>query len=178
MQLEFGPITSQRWTDLERLFESRGGPHYCWCMVWRRNEFARSIPGKAGKKAALRRRVDDGVAIGLVGYDDGEPVAWCSIAPKDSYRPLGGEDTGGNVWSIACFFIKREYRGRGIKAELIRAALDYAKANGAECVEAYAVAPDSPTYRFMGLVPDFEAAGFEFVCKAGTRRNVMRFDLG
>ena len=33
--LEFAPVTADRWPDLARLFERRGGPKYCWCMVWR-----------------------------------------------------------------------------------------------------------------------------------------------
>lgn len=44
-------------------------------------------------------------------------------------------------------------------------------------VEAYLVERDSPSYRFMGHVPAFEAAGFHRVGMAGTRRQVMRLDL-
>jgi hypothetical protein len=32
---------------------------------------------------------------------------------------------------------------------------------------------DSPGYRFMGFIKTFEKAGFNFVKKAGTRRNLM-----
>jgi hypothetical protein len=28
-------VDARRWPDFERLFESRGGPKACWCMVWR-----------------------------------------------------------------------------------------------------------------------------------------------
>ena len=35
--LAFHPVTQDRWPDMEQLFESRGGPHPCWCMVWRDN---------------------------------------------------------------------------------------------------------------------------------------------
>jgi hypothetical protein len=44
-------------------------------------------------------------------------------------------------------------------------------------VEAYPVAPDAPSYRFMGFVPVFEEAGFAEVGRAGTRRHVMRLSL-
>ena len=33
--LVFQEVDRDRWRDLERLFESPGGPKYCWCMVWR-----------------------------------------------------------------------------------------------------------------------------------------------
>jgi hypothetical protein len=29
------PVARNNWTDFEALFESKGGPSYCWCMVWR-----------------------------------------------------------------------------------------------------------------------------------------------
>ena len=61
----------------------------------------------------------------------------------------------------------------GVTSQILAAALDYAKDNGAHYVEAYPVAPDSPSYRFMGFVPTFEKAGFRFVESAGSRRNVM-----
>jgi hypothetical protein len=43
--------------------------------------------------------------------------------------------------------------------------------------EAYPVAPDSPSYRFMGFVPMFEKARFVEIGTAGTRRHVMRLSL-
>jgi hypothetical protein len=33
--LRFTPVDKSNWADLEKLFESKGGPHNCWCMVWR-----------------------------------------------------------------------------------------------------------------------------------------------
>jgi hypothetical protein len=44
-------------------------------------------------------------------------------------------------------------------------------------LEAYPVSPDSPSYRFMGFVPAFEARGFAPAGMAGTRRHVMRLAL-
>ena len=35
LNLEFHEVDAARWGDFERLFESRGGPKSCWCMVWR-----------------------------------------------------------------------------------------------------------------------------------------------
>lgn len=133
------------------------------------------------RKAALKRQVDEGVPIGLLGCDGDEPVAWCSIAPRPTFRPLGGpeDDTidPERVWSIVCFFVRRDHRGQGVFRQLLEGAIAHAQAQGA-VLEAYPVAPDSPSYRFMGFVPNFEAAGFEEVGRAGTRRHVMRLRLG
>jgi hypothetical protein len=70
-----------------------------------------------------------------------------------------------------------EYRDLGPVALLIDNAKKYAMKNGARYLEAYPVGPDSPSYRFMGFVYTFEKAGFIFVKKAGTRRNVMSCKL-
>jgi GNAT superfamily N-acetyltransferase len=107
-------------------------------------------------------------------------VAWCSIAPRDTYRRLGGveADGGERVWSLACFFVIRRLRGMGITARLIEAAVDHARRRGATVIEAYPVDPDSPSYRFMGFVPSFQSAGFDEVARAGTRRHVMRLRVG
>jgi GNAT superfamily N-acetyltransferase len=180
-QLIFREVDLSNWTDLERLFESRGGPKHCWCMVWRATpQEARKTDGKS-RKAALERRVQQGVPIGILGYLDGQPVAWCSIAPRSTYCDLGGindpTDTPGDVWSLVCFFVTRQLRGQGITKQLIEAVVEHARKRGAKVVEAYPVEPDSPSYRFMGFIPSFEAAGFCEVGRAGSRRHVMRLRI-
>ena len=82
-----------------------------------------------------------------------------------------------NVWSIVCFYIKKEFRDKGLIDLLIKNAKKYAKKNGAKYLEAYPVDADSPSYRFMGFVKTFEKARFNFVKKAGTRRHVMTCKL-
>ena len=177
MNLDFYPVTKSRWDHFEQLLESKGGPHNCWCMVWRTNENKKLLQGKLGKKASMKRRVEEGVPVGLLAYLDELPIAWCSIAPRKTYKPLGGDETKNGVWSLTCFFIKREFRNMGLASKLLDAAIQYAKENGARYVEAYPVDPESPSYRFMGFKPMFENAGFQFVKKAGTRRNVMLIEL-
>jgi GNAT superfamily N-acetyltransferase len=128
----------------------------------------------------MKSKVEAGVPIGILGYHDGAPVAWCSIAPRDTYRDLGGLDESGapeKIWALACFFIKREYRGRGLSKKLLLAAIDHAARNDATIVEAYPVDPESPSYRFMGFVETFREAGFQEVGQAGQRRHVMRFPI-
>lgn len=34
-ELLYIPVDKSNWNDLETFFESKGGPHNCWCMVWR-----------------------------------------------------------------------------------------------------------------------------------------------
>jgi GNAT superfamily N-acetyltransferase len=172
-------VDRQTWADLVRLFEAPGGPKFCWCMVWRATPAEAKLDG-AGRKAALRARVEAGIPIGLVGHLDGEPVAWCSIAPRETYRRLKGvqDETPEKVWTLACFFVVRRLRGQGITRQLIEAAVQHARQKGATVVEAYPVDTDAPSYRFMGSIAPFVAAGFTEVGRVGRRRHLMRLRVG
>lgn len=176
-ELLYIPVDKSNWTDLEKLFECKGGPHNCWCMVWRNMNEGTDRANKVDKKASLKNYVDNQNPVGLLCYDHSEAIAWCSIAPRESYRELSGDNSLTNVWSLVCFFIKKEYRQKGITEELIKQAIKYAKVNGANYVEAYPVDPESPSYRFMGFRPIFDKLGFEFKHKAGQRRYVMTISI-
>ena len=180
--LEFKAVTPARWPDLAQLFKAaRVGPNYCWCMVWR------PMPAgvkrtTANKRAEFEATIRRGTPVGLLAYADGEPVAWCSIAPRDTYggtMRLGGGayPPGTDVWSIVCFFAQPEQRGRGIAARLLDAACREAASAGADVVEGYPVDPDSPSFQYMGRRKTFLAAGFEEIGPVGTRRHAMRLWL-
>lgn len=177
---EFRPVAAATWPDFEALFEATGGPKYCWCMLWRVTQQERRATGGAARKPLLRRRIEAGVPVGLLAYEAREPVAWVSVAPRASFHRLGGPQAkpGEIVWSLTCMFVPRPRRGQGLTRELVAAAVAHARKEGATVLEAYPVAPDSPSYRFMGRVGAFEAAGFGFVGMAGSRRHVMRLALG
>ncbi len=176
----FREVSQDNWSDFAGLFESRGGPKSCWCMVWRSAATETKKHDGASRRAAMQSKVDAGVPIGILCYHNGTPIAWCSIAPRDTYRHLGGLDdckAPERVWSLACFFVKRAYRGLGISKMLLLAAVDHAARNGGTIVEAYPVDADSPSCRFMGFVETFKEAGFQKVGQAGQRRHIMRFTL-
>lgn len=174
------PVTRARWADLETLFESTGAPKYCWCMAWRatREELKRTDGGS--RKGFLKARVDAGTPVGLLAYAGKEPIGWCSVAPKSTYRKLDdapAREDESRIWSLVCFFVKKEWRGQGLTARFVAAAADLARKRKASALEAYPVDEDSPSYRFMGFVPLFAERGFAEIGRAGSRRHVMRLDL-
>jgi GNAT superfamily N-acetyltransferase len=178
-RLTFKPVTAATRADFEALFEAPGGPKYCWCMAWRTtSREARALSGSE-RRPLMMARIERGEPVGLLGYEAGRPVAWVSIAPKDSYHRLGGPEpsAGERIWSLACMYVARDRRGRGLADTLIEAAVTHARQQDATAVEAYPVTPDSPSYRFMGFVPAFERAGFVELGMAGSRRHVMRLTL-
>lgn len=177
MTFEFHPIDRLNWVDFESLMESRGSPHNCWCTAWIDVEKKKPKAEKSEKKASMKKRVNSGTPVGLLAYSNNKPIGWCAVAPRETYRYLGGDETKEQVWSVVCFFIKRDYRGQGLSGLLLKEAIDYAEEHGAKYIEGYPVVPDSPSYRFMGFLQTFEKADFKFVKSAGSRRNVMLRNL-
>ena len=176
----FREVDASRWDDFEAVFEARGGPKYCWCMVFRAPPGQSHAPDKAAKKAEMQRRILTDEPVGILAYDGDDPVAWCSIAPVGTFQRLGKavDKEREGVWSLTCFFVPRRLRGQGLSRRLLQAAIDHARARGAGTLEAYPVDPDSPSYGYLGRVPMFLAAGFVEVGRLGTRRHVMRLPLG
>lgn len=178
-ELILRPVTAENWTDFEKLFESRGGRKSCWCTVWRT---VQSCPNSGrpatAKKMEMKKRISTGEPVGLLGYFGSEPVAWCSIAPRDTYRAAMSDPVPGDekhkIWSIVCFFVSRQFRGQGLFQKLITAAEMHAANNGATLLEGYPVDQNSPSYRFGGFLPAFEQAGYLLVGHKGARRHVVR----
>ena len=185
--LEFFAVTQERWADLEKLFGPHGAYSGCWCMWWRlsRAEFGRQSAEQ--RRVGLKELVDSGQAPGILAYLDNEPVAWVSVAPRESYPSLERSRTlkrvdDQPVWSIVCFFVARPFRGRGLMVDLLRGALAYAAQQGARIVEAYPVDPGDRTVHgntegFMGLITAFQRAGFVEVARRSPRQAVMRYIL-
>ncbi len=113
--------------------------------------------------------------VGILGYDQDIPVAWCSIAPRPLFgKGLSNTEPDHGLWSLTCFFIRADHRKQSGFAALLAAAEIHAAKEGATAIEAYPVAPDSPSYRFSGFLPAFEAFGYVPVGTIGRRRHVVR----
>lgn len=178
--VQIRPVGPTMWEDVEQLFEERGGPKSCWCMVWRDYARAAELVDKAARKTGMRDRVKKGEKVGLVAFLDDKAVAWCSVAPRATFKKsLDGvaPQEGCKTWSLTCLFVKRTHRGEGLSVRLIEAAIEYARSQGAATLDAYPVDPDSPSYRFCGFKPQFDRLEFETVGKVGSRRYLVRWTL-
>jgi GNAT superfamily N-acetyltransferase len=182
-QLRVEPLTPERWDDFVKLFGARGACGGCWCMTPRLTSAEYEKKKGAANRRAMKRLVDSGRVTGLLGYLGDDAVAWCSIEPRSelvrlaSSRVLKPVDDR-PVWSIVCFFIDRTARGRGLSVEMIRAAVNHARAHGARIVEGYPVDPGGESYpatfAWTGLVSAFERAGFREVARRSPKRPIMR----
>ena len=179
---EFHPLTAERWPDLVRLFAQHGNPGYCWCMSWRMTSSAYAALDSTGRRQALETIVRAGAPAGILGYVAGEPAGWCSVAPRETYARLERSTTlrrldDQPVWSVVCFFVRRDVRG-GASLKLLQAAVGYARSQGARIVEGYPVesrhGKPATSYRYMGAVSAFRKAGFIDAGTGTNGRRIMR----
>jgi GNAT superfamily N-acetyltransferase len=132
----------------------------------------------------MKKLVSSGEIPGILAYDGGKPVGWCSIAPREAYpslersRMLKRIDDK-PVWSIICFYIAKEFQHEGLMAVLIKAAIAYAKKNHAAIVEAYPIIPErskSPKWEaYTGIITTFRRLGFKKVLQRSKIRVIMRY---
>ena len=136
----------------------------------------------AANKRALKSLVDRGYAPGLIGYEDGRPVGWISLSPREDYpklqrSPVMKPVDDKPVWSIVCFFVDKEARGKGVSEKLLRGAVDYARSQGATLLEAYPVdkdEPSQPDFMWFGAKTMYDRAGFKEVTRRKENRPVVR----
>ncbi len=180
--MEIHPLTPDRWSDLEQLFGPRGAYGGCWCM-WNRltNREFEAASGE-DKRGMLRAIVADRVP-GLLAYEEGVPVGWVSLGPREEFgriqrSPVTKAVDDVAVWSIVCFVIDRSHRGSGVGTALLQAAVEYARDCGAVAVEGYPVEPRRDRmpdiYAWMGLASMFEAAGFVEIARRSETRPLFR----
>ena len=181
-------VTPDRWDDLEALFGPQGAFMGCWCAYWRLRHKTFGETDAEEHRCVLRERVESGQPPGLLAYRDGEPVAWVSVEPRESfeafeyarvYKPI--DDTP--VWTVTCFYMDERVRGEGMQAHLLAAVKEHVATSGGVAVEGY---PEEPadvdfdatgTPGYMGLVPAFERAGFREVGRLSNGRYVYRADV-
>jgi GNAT superfamily N-acetyltransferase len=183
--IQFRPLTTRNWSDLQELFGPRGACGGCWCMAWRisNSEFQK---GKGTlNKRAFRRIVASGAPTGVLAYSAGKPVGWCAVAPREAYvrlessrvlKPVDAQP----VWSVSCFYVARSHRRAGLSVGLLQAAVGYARQRGAKIVEGYPqdLQKDLPSaFVWTGLLPTFRKAGFKEVVRRSPTRPIMRKEL-
>ena len=176
-----------RFADLETLFGPCGAYSGCWCMYWRVSGRQFAANGNAGNRTALTALSRAGQPLGLLAYSGGEPVGWCTLAPRPDFPRIlrsttlkPGEPEDAAVWAVPCFFIRRDHRRRGVARALLDAAVAHARRAGARVLEGYpnSDAHGGPAALYTGTMPLFEGAGFTLYQRpASGQRVVVRREL-
>ena len=185
------PLTPERMGDLAAVFQARGcsDAKKCYCMYFRltHSEYRgqESSTLSARNREAMRGLAQRELAPGLLGYLDGKPVGWVSLGPRSEFRRLKTSPTMRTVddlpvWSIICFVMHGEFRGKGIAHELLAAAIEFARANGATLLEAYPVdrsVAGAKSAPWFGSLTMFTSAGFREVARNRPWRPIVRMAL-
>ena len=153
-------------------------------MYWRLTNKEYEVGKGAVNKDRFNQLVHRGRPLGILGYKEGIPVGWCSVSPRKELprlersrllKPIDDQP----VWSITCLFIKQGYRRKGFSRHLIKAAMEYARSQGARIVEAYPIVPKKDkmpdVFAWVGFFDSFKSAGFVTELNPSKGRAIMRF---
>ncbi len=189
MRPSIQPVTRKRLGDLGRLFATDATAARCWCMWFIVPVKDFHSAGPEGNRARFSKlAAEDEHPLGLIAYQSDEPVGWVAVGPRSRYvRALktptyrGGEAReDSSTWLVPCFFVRREARGSGVTAALLKAAVQIARASGAAAIEGF---PFSSAKRRsggdvqVGFRSVFEACGFRVIRTPSASRVVMRREL-
>ncbi|ANE52699.1 GNAT family N-acetyltransferase [Flavisolibacter tropicus] len=184
-QLYFEPLSPGNWSQFVKLFGERGACGNCWCMSFRLKK-ADFEEGKIedGNKQAMKGLVWAGEPTGLLGFYQGEAIAWCAFAPREHFLKVENSRVhkridDKQVWSIPCFFIDKRFRRLGVSVALLKAVIEYATTQGIGIIEAYPTIPTQEklpdAFAWIGLYKSFERAGFKIVDRTSKSRPMVRY---
>ena len=190
-KLRAAPLTPDRWADFEALFGRQGACYGCWCTYFRLAPKQRKANSADDNRDHMRARVASGPPPGLLGYVDGEAVAWMQIGPRADVPQFNNagrvsaplEDAPADdraAWVISCFFTKSAMRGQGLSHAMVAAGIAHARDNGARLLEACPMDQAKQAKSvglYVGSTRVFEKAGFAHVALRKPGRPLMRLEL-
>ena len=192
--LSVHPLTLAHWSDFEKLFGPRGACAGCWCTFWKlpRAEF----DAGSGEKHRLAQKaiVESKIVPGLLAYAGEEAVGWIAVEPRGQYprlarsrvlKPVDDQP----VWSITCFFTRRDFRNKGVTLALLKAAVEHVGKHGGKILEGYPVEPKKDNASaglvrmpaasaYTGLASVFRKAGFKEIARRSPTRPIFRYVIG
>ena len=168
------PATITHWDDVQHSLSGGGDGRSCQC-VWpivRNKDWQASTLEQ--RREIFHDEIQAGPPPGLLAYADGEVAGWVRVGPRTKQLRVlhtkaivtatAEELDDASVWAITCFVVRKEHRGKGVTAQLLTAALDYARASGARMVEAYPIDTSTGSHHanalFHGSLTTFLTAGF------------------
>ena len=190
--LAIHPLTPDRWDDFVALFETDSMCRMCWCLAHRLPPPVRKSMNGAVRKKHMAKAVKAGPAPGLLAYRNGEAVGWLAIAPRPETPEFNtgrkssavenlADAEDHSVWAATCFYVRKDARGEGVTAALVKAGAAWATAQGGKRLEACPMDHEekrSTAGLFVGPKRVFDRAGFKTVLERKAGRPLVRLQLG
>lgn len=142
----------------------------CHCMFFHTDERAKEwiIRTNEQNKHDAALKIKKGELSGFLAYDGTVPVAWCNVNERSSYKFNKSRfccfNDDKKVVAIVCFYILKDYRGKGISKMLLKHSIDYYRSGGYAYVEAYpSVNKIQSSENYHGPLSLFLKNGFSIV---------------
>lgn len=176
------PLTADRFSHMEAVFGDRGVARNCFCMHWRRPDGGYvDVRDNRDRFADI---IEAGPPPGLIGYVDDMPKGWVQVGPRADFPTIARSRLFKPVdevepWTINCFVVRAGERRQGIGKGLLDGAIEFAKSNGAEVIEAYPVdgARESAVDYFTGTRGMFDEHGFVEILRRNDTRPIVRLTV-
>ena len=174
------------WDAYAALVERNGGMvGGCWCMAFHAEGVDRSTAGSVSRERKWER-VRAGSTHAALVFAGEDALGWCQFgSPAELPRIKGRaayEKTGPVLpdWRIACCYVGKGNRRRGVAAAALAGALGLIADLGGGTVEGY---PEDATsvpagFLFNGALSTYEQLGFTRERRIGKHRWVVRRKVG
>jgi GNAT superfamily N-acetyltransferase len=173
VSIDIHPLTPARLADYLDFFDHQAftdNPHWagCYCYFYLAPHQEKPWEARIGSenRQAISQCILQGTLHGYLAYVDGQVAGWCHAAPLAQLPNLYNPDDplAKQSGAVLCFVIAPSYRGQGLAARLLQAALQGFHEQGLACAEARAH-PDSRAQdaNYHGPLSMYLAAGFEMV---------------
>ncbi|MCA2218740.1 GNAT family N-acetyltransferase [Jidongwangia harbinensis] len=159
-------LDGSTWAAFAALVERHNGVFGgCWCMGFH-GGMSRDDPAR--NRAAKEQRVRQGQAHAALVFDGDDCVGWCQFGTPGEVPQIKNRAayekgrTGSPDWRIACCFVGKGHRRRGVATAALAGALDLIAGLGGGTVEGYPEAADAVSAGFLyhGALSTYEKLGF------------------
>jgi len=175
---EIRALDESTWDAFAALVEANNGIFGgCWCMGFHPND-----GDTRPKRERKRERVCNGTAHAALVFDGGACLGWAQFGAPDEVPRIKNRAeyekglTTPPDWRIACCFVGKGHRRKGVWAAALAGALDLIAELGGGTVEGYPEDAGSVPAGFLyhGALATYEELGFVRDRKIGKHRWVVQ----
>jgi len=165
---EVQELDESTWPAFAALIEANNGIFGgCWCMGFHGADVgaaSMSVPKRERKLSRVRA----GTAHAALVFDEGDCLGWCQFGPPEELPRIKsraayerGQVTTAD-WRIACCFVGKGHRRKGVFSAALAGALDLIADQGGGVVEGYPEPSGAVPAGFLynGALSTYEALGF------------------
>jgi GNAT superfamily N-acetyltransferase len=175
------PLDESTWPAFAELVGANNGVFGgCWCMGFHPEGCPKDSTYELNRERK-KARVRAGEAHAALVFDGDDCLGWCQFGPPDELPRIKSRATyqkGATSppdWRIACCYVGKGHRRKGVASAALKGALDLIARQGGGTVEGYPEDAESVPagFLFNGALSTYEQLGFSRDRKIGKHRWVM-----